>query len=39
MGKTVTDEFTYSLIGENFFYGTPPNPRCPDRVPGGSSSG
>lgn len=39
MGKTVTDEFTYSLIGENFFYGTPLNPRCPDRVPGGSSSG
>lgn len=38
-GKTVTDELTYSLVGENFFYGTPINPRCPDRVPGGSSSG
>lgn len=39
LGKTITDEFTYSLIGENYFYGTPLNPRCPDRVPGGSSSG
>lgn len=39
IGKTITDEFTYSLIGENFFYGTPVNPKCPDRVPGGSSSG
>ncbi len=39
VGKTVTDEFTYSLLGENHFYGTPLNPRCPDRVPGGSSSG
>ncbi len=39
IGKTVTDEFTYSLLGENFFYGTPINPRCPDRIPGGSSSG
>jgi len=39
VGKTITDEFAYSLIGENFFYGTPKNPKCPDRVPGGSSSG
>lgn len=39
IGKTITDEFTYSLVGENFFYGTPINPKCPDRVPGGSSSG
>lgn len=39
LGKTITDEFTYSLIGENYFYGTPLNPHCPDRVPGGSSSG
>lgn len=39
LGKTITDEFTYSLIGENYFYGTPQNPRCSDRVPGGSSSG
>lgn len=29
----------YSLNGENARYGTPVNPACPDRVPGGSSSG
>jgi len=29
----------YSLGGENMHYGTPVNPTCPDRVPGGSSSG
>jgi amidase len=39
MGKTVTDELAFSLVGENAFYGTPLNPRAPDRVPGGSSSG
>ncbi len=39
VGRTVTDELTYSLTGENVHYGTPINPRCPDRVPGGSSSG
>lgn len=39
IGKTITDEFAYSLIGENYFYGTPLNPKAPDRVPGGSSSG
>jgi amidase len=39
LGKTITDELAYSLLGENFFYGTPLNPRAPDRVPGGSSSG
>ncbi len=38
-GKTVCDELAFSLDGENFFYGTPLNPRAPDRVPGGSSSG
>ena len=38
-GKTVTDELAFSLIGENHFYGTPLNPKAPDRVPGGSSSG
>ena len=38
-GKSITDEITFSLDGENFFYGTPLNPRAPDRVPGGSSSG
>jgi amidase len=39
VGKTVTDEVAFSLLGENHFYGTPLNPRAPDRVPGGSSSG
>jgi amidase len=38
-GKTVTDELAFSLIGENHFYGTPLNPKAPDRVSGGSSSG
>lgn len=39
VGKTVTDELAFSLIGENYFYGTPLNPKSPKRVPGGSSSG
>ncbi len=39
VGKVVADEFTYSLEGENPFFGTPQNPRAPDRMPGGSSSG
>src|SRR4051812_18447426 len=39
IGKTITDEFAFSLFGENFHYGTPLNPAAPDRVPGGSSSG
>lgn len=39
IGKTHTDEFAFSLLGENSFYGTPVNPNAPDRVPGGSSSG
>lgn len=38
-GKTHTDALAYSLTGENFHYGTPVNPRAPDRVPGGSSNG
>ncbi|MGQ0581166.1 MAG: amidase [Reyranella sp.] len=39
VGKTVTDELAFSLEGENEHYGTPVNPRCPERLPGGSSSG
>jgi amidase len=39
IGKTITEELAYSLIGENYFYGTPVNCKAPDRVPGGSSSG
>lgn len=38
-GKTVCDEFFYSLAGVNAHYGTPVNPRAPERLPGGSSSG
>ena len=38
-GKTVTSEFAFNLIGENSFFPTPLNPKTPDRVPGGSSSG
>ena len=39
IGKTVSDELAFSLLGENHFYGTPLNAHAPDRVPGGSSSG
>jgi Asp-tRNA(Asn)/Glu-tRNA(Gln) amidotransferase A subunit family amidase len=38
-GISRTDEFAYSLAGTNAHHGTPPNPRAPHRVPGGSSSG
>ena len=38
-GKTITDELTRGIFGENAHYGTPRNPRAPGRVPGGSSSG
>src|SRR6516162_7734249 len=38
-GKTIADELALSLLGENYFYGTPLNAHAPDRVPGGSSSG
>ncbi len=38
-GKTITVELAYGLSGENIWYGTPINPRVPDRFPGGSSSG
>ncbi len=39
VGKTVTDDLACGMFGENPHYGTPLNPRYPDRVPGGSSSG
>ncbi len=39
VGKTITDELTRGILGENAHYGTPINPRAPERVPGGSSSG
>ena len=38
-GKTITDELAFGLEGVNVHYGTPVNPVCPDRIPGGSSSG
>ena len=38
-GKTITDEISLGILGENVFYGTPINSAAPDRVPGGSSSG
>ncbi len=39
VGKTICDEFLYSITGANAHYGTPLNPRAPGRLPGGSSSG
>jgi amidase len=39
IGKTITDEVSLGILGENPFDGTPLNPRDPNRVPGGSSSG
>lgn len=39
IGKTLTDEMAYSLTGENAHYGTPVNPKDPNRIPGGSSNG
>jgi amidase len=39
IGKTITDEVSLGILGENPFDGTPLNPRAPARVPGGSSSG
>ena len=38
-GKTICDEFFYSVSGVNAHYGMPPNVRAPGRIPGGSSSG
>jgi len=39
IGKTITDEISLGILGENAFFGTPRNSAAPDRVPGGSSSG
>lgn len=39
IGKTITDEVSLGILGENAFDGTPRNVRAPGRVPGGSSSG
>jgi amidase len=39
VGKTITDEISLGLLGINPHQGTPLNPRAPELVPGGSSSG
>ncbi|MSP94018.1 MAG: amidase [Alphaproteobacteria bacterium] len=39
VGKTVCDEFFFSLTGANAHYGTPVNVRAVGRMPGGSSGG
>ena len=39
VGKTITDEVSLGILGENPFDGTPLNPAAPEHVPGGSSSG
>ena len=39
VGKTHTDELTWSFTGENAHYGAPVNVNAPGRVTGGSSSG
>ncbi|WP_426322964.1 AtzH-like domain-containing protein [Microbacterium sp. E-13] len=38
-GIARTDEFAYSIAGDNPHYGTPPNGALPGALPGGSSSG
>ncbi|MFD2792648.1 amidase family protein [Promicromonospora vindobonensis] len=38
-GIAQAEEFAYSLTGANAHYGTPPNPRAPGRISGGSTSG
>jgi amidase len=39
LGKTVTEELAFSVVGINPYYGAPTNVAAPGRVPGGSSSG
>lgn len=39
VGKALTDELAYSIVGSNAHYGTPTNVNAPGCVPGGSSSG
>lgn len=38
-GIARTDEFAYSIAGDNAHFGTPPNAALPGALPGGSSSG
>jgi len=39
VGKTSMHELAFGVTGINAYAGTPINPRWPDRIPGGSSSG
>lgn len=39
VGKTVTDEFAFSMNGQNAHFGNPVNGAAPERIAGGSSSG
>lgn len=39
IGKTQTEELAFSMVGQNVHFPHPVNPRAPDRVTGGSSSG
>lgn len=39
LGKVNLHELAYGVTGVNPWYGTPPNPADPGRIPGGSSSG
>ncbi len=39
LGKTQTEELAFSMIGQNVHFPHPVNPRAPDRITGGSSSG
>ena len=39
VGKTVTDEFAFSMNGNNAHFGAPINGAAPGRISGGSSSG
>lgn len=39
VGKANMHELAYGVTGINSVFGTPINPRWPDRIPGGSSSG
>jgi amidase len=39
VGKTITEELAFSVVGSSPYYGTPTNAAAPGRVCGGSSSG
>lgn len=39
IGKAKMHELAYGMTGVNGAFGTPVNPKWPDRIPGGSSSG